>query len=479
MSKLHHSLGRADLMIGPAVRIFHKITYGMDRRLHAKDANPLCQSPALSAKRALQPAQSITSFLFFLLGLSLSFAGEASAAQLSIGIRAEAAILINAETGAVLYEKNARKLYYPASITKIATALYAIREQGANLDEFITAQQEALGATSAEAKLRSNFTLPPYWLENDGTHIGIKRGEQLTFRDLMYGMMLVSGNDAANVIAQHVGGTIPKFMDGLNQLLKDLGCKHTTFYNPHGLHFPQHQTTAQDMALIAREAMKMPFFCEVVATVRRPRPKTNKQEANTLVQGNMLLRSGKYYYPHAIGIKTGYHARAGHTMVAAARKDGRTLIAVLLKEKKRPELFQDAIKMFEAAFQQAKVQRILVRAGVRDQKLPLKGAVRPVVPYLKDNLTISYYPAEEPRIKCLIFWDALQPPIAKDQRVGEVRVRAEDGRWLASAPLLAKEAVKSSWAFSIKSFFRGHPFLVALLIITALLGVVVYFRRYN
>lgn len=419
------------------------------------------------------------SFPLFLLLSVLCLSKQASAAQLSIGLRAEAAILINAETGSVLYEKNARKLYYPASITKIATALYALRQQGANLDELITADQEALGATSAEAKLRSNFTLPPYWLENDGTHIGIKRGEQLTFRDLMYGMMLVSGNDAANVIAQHVGGTIPKFMDGLNHFLKDLGCKHTTFYNPHGLHFPQHQTTAQDMALIAREAMKMPFFCEVVATVRRPRPKTNKQDASTLVQGNMLLRSGKYYYPQAIGIKTGYHARAGHTIVAAARKDGRTLIAVLLKEKKRPELFQDAIKMFDAAFQQAKVKRILVRAGVRDQNLALKGAVRPIVPYLQDNLCISYYPAEEPRVKCLIFWDAMQPPIAKDQRIGEIRVQAEDGRWIAAAPLLAKEAVKSSWAFSIKSFFRGHPMMVAVLIISALLGVGVYFRRYS
>ncbi|MCE5319296.1 MAG: D-alanyl-D-alanine carboxypeptidase [Parachlamydia sp.] len=415
--------------------------------------------------------------------LCLCLPTSAFAAQLSIALHAEAAILINAENGAVLYEKNARKLYYPASITKIATALYALKQKGSHLDDLITAEQEALGSTTADAKLRSNFTLPPYWLENDGTHIGIKRGEQLSLRDLMYGMMLVSGNDAANVIAQYVGGTIPKFMEGLNRYLKDLGCKNTTLHNPHGLHFPQHQTTAQDMALISREAMKDPFFCQVVATVRRPRPKTNKQEVSTLVQGNMLLRSGKYYYPQAIGIKTGYHARAGHTMVAAARKDGRTLIAVLLKEKKRPELFQDAVKMFEAAFQQAKVQRILVRAGVRDQNLSVKGAVKPAVPYLKEDLSISYYPAEEPRVKCLIYWDAVQPPIAKDQRIGEIRVRAEDGRWIASTPLLAKEGVKSSWAFAIKHFFkhswRDHPIVIAFLSVTGLLGAGFYLRRFR
>lgn len=409
-------------------------------------------------------------FVFFVATLGL----KASAAQLSVGVHAEAAILINADTGAVLYEKNARKLHYPASTTKIATALYALKRKGKYLDTLITAEQDALGSTTPEAKLRSNFSLPPHWLENDGTHIGIKRGEQLTFRDLMYGMMLVSGNDAANVIAQYVGGSVPQFMEGLNAYLKEIGCKHTTFFNPHGLHYPQHQTTAQDMATLAREALKDPFFCQVVATVRWPRPKTNKQEASTLVQSNMLLRSGKYYYPQAIGIKTGYHARAGHNIVAAAKKDNRTLIAVLLKEKRRSELFQDAKKLFEAAFQQAQMSKVLLRSGIRSQTLTLKGAVNPVQAYLKTDLAMTYYPAEEPKVKCLLFWDTLQPPIAKDQRVGEMRIQTDDGRIIAAAPLYAQEAVKAKWSFAIKSslqhLWRTHPILTILAMIMAGIG---------
>ncbi len=409
--------------------------------------------------------------------LCLCFFPALHAAQLSIGLNAEAAILINAETGAILYEKNARKLHYPASVTKVATALYALKLKGGELDEIVTADQEALGSTSPDAKVRANFKLPPHWLETDGTHIGIKRGEQLSLRDLMYGMMLVSGNDAANVVAQHAGGTIPAFMESLNGYLKEIGCKNTTFYNPHGLHYPGHQTTAQDMALMAREALKDPFFCQLVSTVRYPRPKTNKQEGSMMVQGNKLLLSGKYYYPYAIGIKTGYHARAGHNIVAAARKDGRTLIAVLLKEKKRPELFQDAIKIFAAAFQQTPVTRLVLRKGPRPQELTLKGAVKPVAAYLKEDLTLTYYPAEEPKVKCLLFWDQLQPPIAKNQRIGEIKVRAEDGRFLAMAPLFAQQEVKSSWSFGLKSYFQKHPLLSILLGVAAVAAFIYFFRR--
>lgn len=417
--------------------------------------------------------------LFILLFLPLI----GQAAPLALSLHAEAVIVINADTGAVLYEKNARKLHYPASITKVATALYALKLKGNQLDDLVTGEQEAIATTSSEAKQRANYNLPPYWLENDGTHIGIKRGEQLTLRDLLYGMMVPSGNDAANVIAQFAGdGSIPLFMEGLNRYLKELGCKHTTFYNPHGLHHPQHQTTAQDMAVIAQEALKDPFFRQVVSTVRYQRPQTNKQEPSILVQSNMLLRKGKKnYYPYAIGIKTGYHSRAGHTLVAAAKKDDRTLIAVLLKEKKRPELFEDAIKIFDAAFKQNRVKRTLIKAGPQTYTLKLEGAVKPIATMLREDLTLTYYPAEEPKVKCLLFWDSLKPPIAKEQQVGEIWVKAAGERWIVSAPLLAQEEVKASWTFTLKQQYRHHPILMLGGFIAAALlifGLLRFFRRF-
>ena len=114
-------------------------------------------------------------FSLLLVTLCLSYAVQGYSAQLAVSVQAEAAIVINADTGVVLYEKNARKLHYPASTTKIATLLYALTRKGDRLDEMITAEQDSLGSTTAEAKLRSNFTLPPHWLENDGTHMGIKK----------------------------------------------------------------------------------------------------------------------------------------------------------------------------------------------------------------------------------------------------------------------------------------------------------------
>ena len=303
-------------------------------------------------------------FLFLFLPLALQ------SEQLDLTLEAEAAILMNADTGAVLFEKNSRALRYPASTTKIATAIYAILKAEHLFDEQISADQDCIGTVTEEQLRRSNYTLPAYYLIPDGSHIGIKRGRILSLRDLMYGMMLASGDDAANVIAKYVGGTIPKFMEELNSYLKEIGCTQTTFYNPHGLHHPNQQSTAYDMALLTREALKNSIFRKIVATQRYTRPKTNKQEASPLVQSNKLMRPGPYYYPKAIGVKTGYYSLAGNNLVAAAEDGQRTLIAVLLKAPNRKSVFIDAKKMFETAFNQVKVKRVLLHKGT--QRFSLK-----------------------------------------------------------------------------------------------------------
>lgn len=331
-------------------------------------------------------------------------ASELFAAPLSVSVHAESAILINADTGAILFEKNPHDLHFPASITKIATAIYALKMKGDHLDDVIAAEQESIGSVSPEVKRRSNYTLPSHWIEQDGSHIGIKKGEELSFRDLLYGMMVASGDDAANVIAQYVGGTIPNFMTQLNAYLKEIGCQKTVLHNPHGLHHPLQQTTAFEMAQLTREAMKNPLFRQIVSTVRYTRPKTNKQQPTTLVQTNLLLRNGRYHYPKAIGVKTGYMSHAQHTFVGAAKNGDRTLIVVFLKVKDRGNMFLDSAILFEAAFNQQKVERILLKAGAQKFAFEQSGLQQPVKSYLKDDFTISYYPAEEPKVKCLLFW---------------------------------------------------------------------------
>lgn len=366
---------------------------------------------------------------------------------LSLSVSAESAILMNADTGAILYEKNAHTERFPASITKVATALYALKVQGHAMDVPVAAEHESIATVTEEARRRSNYKLPPFWLTTDGSHIGIKKGEILSFKDLIYGMMIASGNDAANVIAQHVGGTIPAFVEELNQYLKEIGCTNTTFCNPHGLHHPKHKTTAYEMAIITKEALHYPLFREIVKTARYTRPKTNKQDASTLIQTNKLLRNGKLFYSKAIGVKTGFHSDAGHTFVAAASHDGRTLIAVLMKTKEREDIFKDAKKMFEAAFSQTAVQRILLKKGPQRFALNLDGAAKTIQSYIKNDVCIDYYPAEEPKIKCTLSWDKITPPLFKDQRIGELRLSTEQGKQLQAIPLFAVNDVKETWGF--------------------------------
>lgn len=383
----------------------------------------------------------------------IAFIDQLCADTLSLSVKAESAILINADTGAILYEKNAHVLQYPASTTKIATAMYALKIGGDKLDTVMAADQDSIASITEEKRKRSNYTVPSYWLVPGASHMGIKKGEKLTLKDLIYGLMVVSADDAANVMAQHLSGTVPNFMDGMNAYLKEIGCKNTTFYNPHGLFHPKHQTTAFDLAIMMREAIKNPTFCEIIATQRYMRPKTEKQEATVLVQTNKLMRKGKFYYAKCIGGKTGYISAAQHTLVVAARHDNRTLIAVLLKSKDREDIFIDAIKMFDAAFNQPKVQRTLFQTGHQEFTLNIPGGSKTVTTSIAEAVTLDYYPAEEPQLKCMLYWKTLKLPVKAGDAVGELRLQSSDGKTVRTIPLLAEEDVSATWLWTLK-----HPF---------------------
>jgi D-alanyl-D-alanine carboxypeptidase (penicillin-binding protein 5/6) len=401
---------------------------------------------------------------FFIYSFFVVF--DLMAEPLKFEIRGEAAILMNAQSGAILFEDQAFTPHYPASTTKVATALYALKLRGEQLEMSIIAEQDSLVSVTQEAKRKSPH-LPAYWLEPDGMHIGIKKGEILNLRTLLEGMLIPSGNDAANVIAQALGPTIPSFIEGLNTYLKEIGCQKTHFCNPHGLHDPQHETTAYDLALIACEALKIPVFCDIVSQTRFLRPKTNKQSPVTFLQTNRLLRPGKFHYSKAIGIKTGYHAKAKKTFIGAARVDGRTLVVVLLGYQNRHEIFEDAIKLFETAFNQPKVQRTYLKAGPQNFNLNLPKANHSLRTYLTEPLNLEYYPAEDPQAKCLLYWYSLSLPILKDQQVGELQLISAKGNLLQKVPLLALENVQLTW------FYRGLAILSSFFWLWILMGGVI------
>lgn len=372
---------------------------------------------------------------------------------LSIDIHSESAVLMNGR-GTILFEKNAHEKMYPASITKIATALVALEHASDKLNVLIKADHDSIAWISAQEKKQAKYTQPAYWLEPGASHIGLKKGEELSLRDLLYGMMVVSGDDASNVIAKYIGGSIPQFMDKVNERLQKLGCKNTHFVNPHGLFHPDHYTTAYDMAVLTREALNNDLFRTIVKTVRYTRPATSFQDQAIWVQTNLILRPGKHFYPYAIGVKTGYIQAAQNTIVAAAVKGSRLLIAVLLKSKERKNMFSDAVNLFEAAFNEPLVEKVLFNKGTQTFEYTSSEAANTVKTYLEEDVTISFYPAEEPSISCKLVWNRCKFPLEKGEKVGELIVESSDGQ-KKHIELKASNAVGASMWNGVIHFFEG------------------------
>lgn len=413
----------------------------------------------------------------FLLFLLLCFRSSLQADPLSIDLQAESAILINAETGIVLFEKAADVPRYPASTTKIATVLYALEQGGVPLDRMIPVEQEAIGTLSQAAKKRNQYRDAAYLLEPDGVGLGLKIGQQMSLQDLLYAILLESANDAANLLAHYLGGSISQYMKDLNLFLEKIGCRTTHFLNPHGLHHPQHLSTARDLSILTQVALRNPLFCEIIKTVRYT-ARMQPQETRIFLHKNKLLRKGPYYYQKAIGVKTGYHLQAQHTLVTAASDGKRTLIAVLLKNPDRGQMFLDAARLFEKAFQEPLITHTLFKAGKQPYALQLEGSRYPVQTMLQVPMTLQFYPAERVQVHAEVHWSATHLPVTKGSQVGEIRLLAGD-RLLQTAPLLAAETVETTLIYQLAHTLQKIPTMlwIALFFVMGLLCYLFVKRR--
>lgn len=390
---------------------------------------------------------AIAGFVFSIcLGSPLFLEG---ATPLKVEVCAKGAVLMNGETGAILFEKNGDVPMCPASTTKLITALYVLEKKGDALDEMITASSEAVYTVAPHIRRAENGVHAPYRLEFGGTHMGIKAGETLSLRTLFYGLMLCSANDAANVMGEYVSGSISKFMEELNAYVRKKGCQNTVLYSPHGLPHKDHKTTPHDMALIVREAMRYPFLREIAKTVSFPRPATNKQPESILLQHNHLVKPGKFYYPKAIGFKTGYTIEAGYTLVAAAEDSSRQLVAVIFNTEKLEQRYKDAIALFEAGFNEKKGKRVLFSKGFDLFHRTIEGGKIPLQAYLAEDMVLEYYPSEEPTFKTKIIWEECVLPLALDQVVGRVQIESLEGKILATAPLFTAKAVGATFSYQM------------------------------
>ncbi len=238
-------------------------------------------------------------------------------------VAAESAVLID-ESGQILYEKNANAKSYPASTTKIMTALVALEkldELGLGMDSEVIIPEEAVGI--------------------EGSSIYLKKGERISIEELLYGLMLQSGNDSATALAMCVGGSLSSFVSMMNEKAETLGCSGTHFTNPSGLYEENHYTTAADLARIAGEAMKRDDFRKIVST----KDWQNADGSRSFHNKNKTV----FQYDGATGIKIGFTKASGRTLVASAKRDDKEMIAVVLRD---GNWFNDAYALMDYGFQQ-------------------------------------------------------------------------------------------------------------------------------
>ncbi len=391
-------------------------------------------------------------------------------AALPIDVASKSALLINSKTGKVLYEKNASEKMYPASCTKIAFALYAIKFYKHLFDKRLICSHNAVKALSEAQKSKDNYNLvPSYVLEHDASHMGLKVGEEMRFYDLLEATMIVSADDASNVLAEVMGnGSIEKCVEDVNRFVRSLGCKNTCFKNPHGLHHPEHVTSAYDLALLCQEAMKEPLFCEIIKKTRFLRPKTNKQkEVHLATTNRLMMKNSPHYFPHAAGIKTGYHRRAGHCFATCANKGDRSLISVLFQSPSRDERFKDAKRLFEVAFSEMPITKTVIPAGKQSFQRKIPGAKAVLETVTTEPVVLSFYPSEEPEFRCELLWSDVELPLTKGALVGELHLYA-DGSLVKKATLYAANGVE-------KRFMLSMPMMIGIGVFV-LLAVFIYAR---
>ena len=278
-------------------------------------------------------------FIYLFIFSSVSFADNEDLTPYSTHC-----ILIEASTGKVLYEKDAYSMTYPASTTKIMTAILAL--ENCSLTDVATVSHNAI------------YSVPIGY-----SHAYLVEGEELTINQLLHILLIPSANDAAIVLAEHIAGSVQSFATMMNTKALEIGCRNTNFVNPNGIHNQNHYSTAYDLALIGRYAMKNEVFRKIVTKSTYTLPATNKyatsdrffKQTNSLVVPNSSDNVGNYYYKYATGIKTGYTEAAGDCVVASAQKDGIQYIVVILGGQRTENgldgRFIDCKNLFNYAFE--------------------------------------------------------------------------------------------------------------------------------
>ena len=372
----------------------------------------------------------------------------------------KAAILVDADTGEILFEQGAHEKNYPASTTKMLTALMVIESIEAGkigLDDEITMQRKLIDSVMYDA-----------------SHVSprLKADEKVTVEQLLYCVMIESDCAACNILGAYVAGSVEEFVRRMNIRAEQLGCRDTNFVNTHGYPHDDHYTTAYSLYLIAAEAMKHELFAKIVSTKEYVIPKTNLTRARTLVNTNWLLGmpadisssnvkyDADYYYEYCVGIKTGYASAAGSCLASCAKKDGRTLICIVLGAwslkledgTTRRRSFSESIRLFEWGFSNFSEQTYLTTADIVGE-MPVTGGGRIESVGLRPTQSCSamlpngYYYTD---LDCEVVTSAssVAAPVQSGTPMGTLHVSRE-GRLIAEVPLVASDNVAEATKFDL------------------------------
>lgn len=367
--------------------------------------------------------------IFCLFSFSTSTAlADTDKMQLPPEIVGQAGLVMDVLTGKVLYEKNAHSPFEPASPTKIMTAILAL-EKG-NLSDIVVTSEEPLRV--------------------DGSRIYLEEGEKLTLEQMLYGMMLNSGNDAAVAIAEHIGGDIESFVKMMNAKAREIGAYHTTFVNPSGLPDEGHLTTAYDLALISRYALlNLPEFRKIVSTKTLEIPWQAEEWDRQLINLNKLL----WNYEGADGVKTGYTSTAGRTLVASATRDGWQLISVVLKSD--ANIWSDSMALLDYGFENFEIKNLVGKnSDVAEEDVKYGDPVKLVT---KDGLTSVVKKNDLPISKKLVINQDIKAPVSKGEVLGQL-IFYQGEEQLGSVNLIAANDVKRK----IHTFWWFWPLTIIL-----------------
>ncbi len=339
---------------------------------------------------------------------------------LALETSAKSAILYDADYGEILYEKNADERLPIASTTKIMTAILAI--ENVELDEVVTVNRSQVGI--------------------EGTSLYLKENEKITVKTLLYGLMLRSGNDAAEVLACHISGSTDDFVLLMNEKAKQLSMDSTVFKNPHGLPNDEHLSTARDMAKLTAYAMQNSTFREIVSS------KSYAGEGKSFVNHNKLLKMNDCVN----GVKTGYTKAAGRCLVSSAVADDLRLVAVTLND---PDDWDDHLNMFEYGFSEFTKFKAFARSEIIS-RVPVVGTGITLPVAVSGKLGVVVNKSEN--VKCEIHLPHFcYPPVNKGDIIGTARI-IKDNEIIASTPLYATESIfepeKKSFFYKIKNIFK-------------------------